>query len=149
MSLHQEVLDQVRAVAAVTTRLGDAFAQATGLNRTDATALAMVMDAGAAGDDIGPSQLARQLRVTTAATTTLVDRLVAAGHLERVPDPSDRRRLVLRITTSALSEGREFFGSVNTALLTATSGFTADELDVVARYLGVVRATIEQHQPET
>ena len=141
----QQVVDLVRAVAVAVNRLGEEFASTTGLHRTDAAALAMVMEASAGGTDIGPSQLARQLRITTAATSTLVDRLVKAGHLERVADTSDRRRLTLRITDSARHAGREFFGPVNTALLTAAGAFTAGELEVVARFLDEMRDAVVRH----
>src|SRR5690349_11521904 len=113
MTDEQRVLDLVRSVSVAMNRLGDVFAGTTGLNRTDAHALAVVVEANAAGADIGPSQLARRLRITTAATTALVDRMVGAGHLDRVADPSDRRRLVLRVTDSAQAAGREFFGALN------------------------------------
>lgn len=55
---------------------------------------------------IGPhgtrlSDLAEQARVTKQSAGFLVDQLEAAGYVERVPDPSDRRARLIRLTVRA------------------------------------------------
>jgi DNA-binding MarR family transcriptional regulator len=55
---------------------------------------------------IGPdgtrlSVLAEQARVTKQSAGFLVDQLEAAGYVERVPDPSDRRARLVRLTPRA------------------------------------------------
>ena len=50
-----------------------------------------------------PSALARLVMLTAAGMTNRVDRLVAAGLVEREPDPDDRRSVVVRLT----AEGRK------------------------------------------
>ncbi|WP_427017444.1 MarR family winged helix-turn-helix transcriptional regulator [Pseudarthrobacter sp. P1] len=42
---------------------------------------------------MSPGELAKALHLTSAATTTVVDRLVLKGHAVREPHPTDRRRL--------------------------------------------------------
>ena len=49
--------------------------------------------------------LSRYLMVTGGNVTGLTDLLVAAGHVERLPDPADRRSLFVRLTPA----GREHF----------------------------------------
>lgn len=44
---------------------------------------------------MGPALLARKLGIRTASATALVDRLEASGHVERVRDPDDRRRVAV------------------------------------------------------
>lgn len=141
----QHAIELVRAVAVAVNSLGHGFAKKHNLHRTDADALVMIMDAGREGTDIGPSQLARRLRITTASVTVLIDRLVEAGHVRRTPDPTDRRRLVLRITESAMIAGRGFFGAVNADLLDATADFTAADLATVTRFLTTVQNTVVDH----
>ncbi|NML17283.1 MarR family winged helix-turn-helix transcriptional regulator [Azohydromonas caseinilytica] len=51
------------------------------------------------------SALSRYLMVTGGNVTGLTDQLVADGHVERVPDPQDRRSLIVRLTPA----GREHF----------------------------------------
>ncbi len=55
---------------------------------------------------IGPngtrlSDLAEQAQVTKQTATALVDRLEAAGYVERVPDPTDGRARLVRLTAKA------------------------------------------------
>jgi DNA-binding MarR family transcriptional regulator len=55
---------------------------------------------------IGPdgsrvSDLAAQARVTKQSAGFLVDQLEAAGYVERVPDPTDRRARLVRLTARA------------------------------------------------
>jgi DNA-binding MarR family transcriptional regulator len=47
---------------------------------------------------MAPSALARLVMLTAAGMTNRVDRLVAAGLVEREPDPDDRRSVVVRLT---------------------------------------------------
>jgi DNA-binding MarR family transcriptional regulator len=50
-----------------------------------------------------PSDLARQLRISPAVVTGLLDRLEQRGYLRRLADPSDRRRLRLGLTDAGLA----------------------------------------------
>jgi DNA-binding MarR family transcriptional regulator len=47
------------------------------------------------------SDLAAQARVTKQSAAFLVEQLEAAGYVERVPDPSDGRARLVRLTTRA------------------------------------------------
>ena len=60
---------------------------------------------------------------------------VLAGHVERVPDPSDGRRVRLRMTERAHALAGEVFGTYGQRLDEALRGFTADELRTVAVFL--------------
>ena len=51
-----------------------------------------------------PTELARRLGISTAATTLVLNRLESAGHLRRDPHPTDRRKLV--VTASEESSDR-------------------------------------------
>jgi len=44
------------------------------------------------------SDLAERVDMSRAAITTLADRIEAAGYVERTPDPTDRRRVLLGVT---------------------------------------------------
>jgi DNA-binding MarR family transcriptional regulator len=50
-----------------------------------------------------PSELARQLRISPAVVTGLLDRLEQRGYLHRLADVSDRRRLRLALTDAGLA----------------------------------------------
>ena len=65
------------------------------MNLSDMTAIMTLSEHG----PMGVAELARRLGVSSPATTVLVDRLERAGHVERVRDTVDRRRV--RITDTA------------------------------------------------
>lgn len=56
-------------------------------------------------------RLGAALELSSGAVTGLVDRLVSAGHVERVADATDRRRVHLRVSDSAMAVAQDHFGS--------------------------------------
>jgi DNA-binding MarR family transcriptional regulator len=53
--------------------------------------------------ELSPGRLIRETMVTSGTMTNRVDRLVDKGLVERLPDPSDRRGVIVRLTAA----GRE------------------------------------------
>jgi DNA-binding MarR family transcriptional regulator len=72
------------------------IAQHTGVNVTDLTVLTIVGDLGR----LTPKLLASEITMGTGAVTAVIDRLVGAGLLGRVPNPRDRRSVFLELTDS-------------------------------------------------
>jgi DNA-binding MarR family transcriptional regulator len=68
-----------------------------GVNRTDWDALASLRRAGAPYRR-SPTELYRALMRTSGGITHIVDRLEQSGLVERIPDPADRRGLLVRLT---------------------------------------------------
>lgn len=62
-----------------------------GMGETDLLALRYLLRAKATGERVGPKDLSRVLGITTASTTSLIDRLVASGHVRREPHPTGAR----------------------------------------------------------
>ena len=83
-------------------------------------------------------ELSTRLGITPAAATDLVDRLERAGHLERHRDGSDRRRVQLIPTSSALDRVSEELRPLTEALDSAAAGFTHSERAVLTRFLDEV-----------
>ena len=73
------------------------MARAMRMNLTDMTAILVLSEHG----PMGATELADRLGIRLASTTVLVDRLEAAGHVERVRDTADRRRVTLTETAAA------------------------------------------------
>lgn len=56
-----------------------------------------------AGDTaINVRELQRSMMLSSGGTTKRLDRLEQAGHIERLPDPHDRRGVLIRLTSSGL-----------------------------------------------
>ncbi len=65
--------------------------------------------------ELSPGRLLRETLVTSGTMTNRVDRLTTRGLVERHPDPSDRRGVLVRLTP----EGKEAVDGAFTALLDA------------------------------
>lgn len=74
-----------------------------GLTGAQLGIMRVLADAGSEGVKL--HEISQQLCVTSGNVTGLIDRLMEAGHLERLPHPEDRR-ITLAVLTAA---GRELF----------------------------------------
>ena len=132
-ALRRRVLVLLRECAGAMDGLGDRFAAAAQVHPTDLHALEHLARCQTAPPTVG--ELGAALELSSGAVTGLVDRLVLAGHVERLPDPSDGRRVRLRMTERAHALAGEVFGTYGQRLDEAMRGFTADELCTVAVFL--------------
>ena len=101
--LYLELGAEVRASQRATDVVDDLVCQLLGVNRSDARCLDILDEHGrmSAGD------LAEASRLTTGAITAVIDRLERAGYARRVPDPSDRRRVLVEPTEKAYQASME------------------------------------------
>ncbi|MGY1741197.1 MULTISPECIES: MarR family winged helix-turn-helix transcriptional regulator [unclassified Blastococcus] len=125
--------------------VGQRFALDHRLGRTDVRALVAVMDAARRGEALTAGGLGAAVDLRSASVTALVDRLERAGHLRRVRDPQDRRRVVLEMTEEALAAGGEHFGGLAADLVEAMRGYTDEEIGVVARFLTDMTEVVARH----
>lgn len=124
-------------------RFSAVFGATHNLHQTDVAALAAIADASLRGAPLGPAALAETLHLSRPATTALVDRLAAVGHVVRRPDPVDRRRTVLEMQPEAYELAAAFFGRLGTAYEQVMDRFSDDDLAVVADFLtAVTEATV-------
>lgn len=134
------VVHQTRALTVELGLLVARFARDNNLHPTDVRALIALLDAERSGLTAGPGWLAGQLGLDSSSVTALVDRMVDAGHVERAPDPRDRRRVSLRVTAAAVSLGQRFFGPLIDAIDTGMDAFTAAEAATISRFLAAMTA---------
>ncbi|UAL30794.1 MarR family transcriptional regulator [Nocardioides rotundus] len=85
--------------------------------------------------ELSPGRLLRETLVTSGTMTNRVDRLAGRGLVERLPDPDDRRGVLVRLTP----EGKEAVDGAFEALLAAEAELLADlsprDRDRLARLL--------------
>ncbi|MFC7431590.1 MULTISPECIES: MarR family winged helix-turn-helix transcriptional regulator [unclassified Agrococcus] len=115
----------------------------------DALALSHLVEAEQAGQRLSPSQLSRLLKVSTAAITKLVDRLVAAGRVERRPNPRDRRGVVLAPVGSAIEDVATAYGHVHTPVVDAIDELTDEEAAVVGRFAARLAEALQRTALQT
>src|SRR4051794_7346689 len=126
--------------------VGQRFAGLHGLGRTDVRALVAIMDAARAGRPMTAGALGQAVELSSASVTALVDRLERVGHVRRIRDDGDRRRVVLEMSPEAMAAGREFFGGLQRDLVAAMDAYSDAELAVVRRFLEDVTGVITEHQ---
>lgn len=85
-----------------------------------------------------PGELSRRLRITTAATTAAVDRLVELGHVHRSPHPTDRRSVVVTATPESVARALSHLAPMIAQIDAVLDDFTAEEHSVIDRYLSAV-----------
>jgi DNA-binding MarR family transcriptional regulator len=105
------------------------------LNETDMRALRFLVAAKNRGQLATPGMLSEHLGISTASTTKLLDRLESAGHIQRLPHPTDRRALVITITTDTHERVRDSVGRTHARRFEAAARLTPDERDIVIRFL--------------
>ncbi len=125
-----------------------AFATRHGLHPTDMAALIAVMEAEGAGQPLTPGALATRLRLSSAATTAVVDRLERAGHLRRDRDVADRRRIHLHFAPASMALAREFFGPLGRRANDLMAEFDDGELDTVLRFVDGMTRAMEAHRTD-
>ena len=125
--------------------VGERFADVHGLNRTDVRALVAIMDAARRGEALTAGRLGEAVDLRSASVTALVDRLERVGHVRRVRDPDDRRRVGLEMSETAMAAGAEHFGGLARDLVAAMEGYSDEELGVVRRWLEDMTAVVTRH----
>jgi DNA-binding MarR family transcriptional regulator len=125
-------------------RMSGAMKRGMDMNVTDLAALRLLIMRADKGTPVTPAEIARHLRISTASTTKLLDRLAAAGHVERCPHPTDRRALIVRLTDHARAEFFRLFSERLGAMRAAFAEFTDEELRVAARVLAVTSTAIDR-----
>jgi DNA-binding MarR family transcriptional regulator len=141
----QEIALLLRRLTVELDAVGQRFAVRHGLNRTDVRALVAIMDAARRGEALTAGALGSAVELRSASVTALVDRLEKAGHVRRVRDPEDRRRVSLEMSDSAMSAGAEHFGGLQRDLTGAMEGYSDEELAVVRRFLVKMTDVIVRH----
>lgn len=128
----------LRALSAESDQIGRLFAGRHGLSANDFRALLHVMVADDGGDPLTAGQLRSRMGLSGAAITYLVERMMASGHIERAPDPGDRRKVQLRYSEHGMDVAMEFFGPLSAHTKGALAEFDDDELATAHRVMAAL-----------
>ncbi|MGA4848456.1 MarR family winged helix-turn-helix transcriptional regulator [Streptomyces sp. G5(2025)] len=133
-----EIVHLLRAVTVELSRRNADFAVRNGMHPTDVRALICLMDARRAGADMTAGRLGAELGLHSAGTTGLIDRLERLGHVRRVRDEHDRRRVLIEIDERAVALGRSFFGPLIERVVELLQEYDEQQLAAVKGFLGGV-----------
>ncbi|TQM55074.1 MarR family winged helix-turn-helix transcriptional regulator [Humibacillus xanthopallidus] len=127
----------LRDLATAGSEASTALARRMTMHPTDLAAMSHI---AYAAEQLGPGELSSRLGITPAATTDLIDRLEAAGHLLRERNPADRRRVRLVPTESAKAAVRGQLADLLERLDAVSEDFTPSERAAIQRYLEAAAA---------
>ncbi|WP_406138327.1 MarR family winged helix-turn-helix transcriptional regulator [Streptomyces sp. NBC_01089] len=82
-----------------------------------------------------PTDLARRLDASTAATTLVIDRLAAGGHVTRQPHPTDRRKVIITPAPHWETTAYEHVAPLIQGVTAAAAALAPDEQATVAAFL--------------
>ena len=134
-----EIVHLLRAVAVDLGRHSARFAQRNGMHPTDVRALIALMDAARAGEATTAGHLGTTLGLNSAGTTALVDRLERAGHVRRVRDARDRRKVTIEVDERAVALGWSHFGPLIDRAVDLLRGYDERELAAIRDFLTGMR----------
>ena len=129
-------LDELRRAG---DQLDEAVALQFGLNRTDLRCLGILYRRGR----VTAGELAEESGLTPGAITTVLDRLERGGYANRVPDPADRRRVLVVSTVATREIGARIQGEVELASRRLLEGREAAELTCIRDFLRGTRSVYE------
>ena len=105
------------------------------LGKTDMTALRLMLRAGQTGQPLTAAALARELEISTAATTVLIDRLEKSGHAERRRSGTDGRSIEIWPTAATDDEVRSTMGTMHERMMEIAAALSPEESETIRRFL--------------
>lgn len=114
-----------------------------GVNPTDLAAMEHLIRSG----PLGPTELARRLRISPPAVTAAVDRLEGLGHVTRVTNPADRRGIVVTPAAESVQRAMGVLMPMIRDIDETLDGFDAEQQAVITEYLERVVAAYRTHIP--
>ncbi|GAA1992311.1 MarR family transcriptional regulator [Microbacterium pumilum] len=131
-----QVLQAIRALSDAMDRMHGGMKGDMDMNATDLAALRMLIMREQREEAVRPQDLARHLRISTASTTKLLDRLSGSGHVERRPHPRDGRAQVIVLTDGSRRAFFRHFGERLQKMRVVADRYDDDELALITRFLG-------------
>ncbi|MCR2784491.1 MULTISPECIES: MarR family transcriptional regulator [unclassified Microbacterium] len=131
----RSALEAVRTFSDAVDRMHSGMKDDMDMNATDVAALRMLIMREQRGQPVSPHDVSRHLRISTASTTKLLDRLSESGHVQRRRHPRDRRALIVELTDQTREEFQRTFGRRMQELRAVAEQFDDEQLQAIARFI--------------
>lgn len=141
--LNQALVRAGRSLGNASAMLGHAVAERLGLHPTDWECVTLLVDSEQGSMTAG--QLAQATGLTTGAITGVVDRLEAAGYARRERDPSDRRRVIVRLVPERFADVAPLFAPMLGDMARLHANYSEAELALIREVLTEAGRILRQH----
>lgn len=130
-----QILDELAGVGRensdATVLFHSTIAELLDLHATDYKVLGILERRG----PMSAGQIAGQSGLAPASVTNLIDRLEQKGFVRRVPDPADRRRVMVEPVRDRIAGAGRLFASTRRSLAKLWEHYSDTELTVIADFL--------------
>ncbi|QUQ71320.1 MarR family winged helix-turn-helix transcriptional regulator [Kutzneria sp. CA-103260] len=140
MAESHEVLRAIARWQIPVIQLNGMIAEHLGLNWTDLQALYVLANQGPAT----AGELARRVTLTSGSASRMIERLVQAGYVRRVPDPHDRRRVLIEPDPEAVHRVGSLYERLNASHLRDLSHLDDTELSALLRFITAATERTEE-----
>ncbi|MEV0578055.1 MULTISPECIES: MarR family winged helix-turn-helix transcriptional regulator [unclassified Streptomyces] len=141
----ERLMESLRIYGGHYAEFGRRFAAWLDLHSTDATAVLEIAAAEERGTPLSPARLSERISLSTGATTALLNRLEAAGHITRTREHSDRRVVTLRSGAHIQERADEFFDPLSQRLDAAMSHYPPQLLERFETFMADLNTAMDSH----
>lgn len=100
----------------------------------DSAGLTTMIHLAGSGSDT-PTAIAHALEASTAATSLMLNRLEASGHITRQPHPNDRRKVIVTPAKASIASAYELANPVIAGIDRLTASLTPEQRSTVAGFI--------------
>ncbi|MCM2564841.1 MULTISPECIES: MarR family winged helix-turn-helix transcriptional regulator [Janthinobacterium] len=136
---------QLQDIAILTRETALHLSNAMGINQTDLALMEQLITHG----PLSPNELAARLAVTTAGVTLVIDRLERAGHVTRVRQQDDKRRVLVHPVPASVAQTYTHIAPMLNGLDAVLSGLSAGERTTIEHFLQQVITVYQTTLPTT
>lgn len=122
--------------------------EAMSMGENELLVVRQLLRAKARGQQVKPVEVARYLGISSASTTSLLDRLEASGHIRRVPHPTDRRSVCLETTALSEMEVRATLSAMHDRMHEVAAGTSPEATEAVIDFFSRMQDAVDAVEPE-
>jgi DNA-binding MarR family transcriptional regulator len=148
LKLERAISADLRELTSESDWIARAFAGHNSLSANEFRALLFVMISETAGFRMTAGDLRKNMGLSGAAITYLVERMAENGHLRREVDPTDRRKVILRYGDHGRNVAREFFAGLRKHSHAALADLPDEDLHAAHRTFGALIAAMRDYRAE-
>jgi DNA-binding MarR family transcriptional regulator len=141
--LRMDLLTAGRALGNSSAMLSHACAERLGLHATDWECVNLLVEA--LPETLTAGRLAELTGLSTGAVTGVIDRLEAGGFARRERDPTDRRRVIVRVDEAKMVEVTPLFAGMIGDMLSLQETYSDDDLASFAGLLTSASEILRRH----